>query len=149
MAVLFVLTAAGILVNLVGLLAVLQLPASMLLPTSVAVLFVFAGAGILVIVGRTAGGFSVAKRLCYYLRLWRFCSPLLACWHSCYYWLHCWRCCRCRLLCYCLLPLHVAAIIFVHDGVRCATFLNQRFLVKLLRTTSPDRGCLTSWTSWT
>jgi hypothetical protein len=45
---------------LVALLAVLPLPASLLLPASVAVMFVFAGAGILVIVGRTAGGFAIS-----------------------------------------------------------------------------------------
>jgi hypothetical protein len=68
---------------LVALLAVLPLPASLLLPTSVADLFALAGAGFLVIVGRTAGGFAVSSvfanegissgsvRLC-------------GCWHSYY-----------------------------------------------------------------
>ncbi len=35
-------------------------PASLLMPVPLAVLFVFAGAGILVIVGCTAGGFAVS-----------------------------------------------------------------------------------------
>ncbi len=45
---------------LVALLEVLLLPASLLMPASLAVLFVFAGAGIIVIVGRTAGSCAVA-----------------------------------------------------------------------------------------
>jgi hypothetical protein len=40
--------------------AVLLFPAYLLMNASLAVLFVFANAGILVIVGRTAGGFGVA-----------------------------------------------------------------------------------------
>ncbi len=46
---------------LVALLAVLPLLASLLLPTSVADLFALAGAAVLIIVGRTAGGFAVAS----------------------------------------------------------------------------------------
>jgi hypothetical protein len=45
---------------LVALLAVFLLPASLLMSASLAVLFVFAGASILVIVGRTADSFAVA-----------------------------------------------------------------------------------------
>ena len=98
MAVLFILTGAGILVILVGLLAVSLLPAFLLLPASVAVLFVLAGAGILVIVDRTVGGFSVAgvsANACASRGSVRLCG----CWHSCYCWSHCWRFCCFQRLC--------------------------------------------------
>jgi hypothetical protein len=141
MAVLFVLTGAGILVILVGLLAVLLLPASMLLPASVAVLFVFAGAGILVIVGHTAGVFSVAGVSAIACVCGGSVRP---CWHAgilvivgctaggvAVAGVSAIACCLCMLR---LLSLFMMASVAS---------------ISLLRTTSPDRGCLTSWTSWT
>ncbi len=56
------LPASVVLFTLAGMLAFLLLfPASLLLPTSEADLFALAGAGILVIVCRTAGGFAVSS----------------------------------------------------------------------------------------
>ncbi len=83
---------------LVALLEVLLLPESLLLPAPLAVLFVFAGAGIHVIVGRTAGGVAVAgvSAIAY------FCGGSICpcrCWHSCSCWSHCWRFCYFQRLC--------------------------------------------------
>ncbi len=61
-----------------------RLPASLLLPVSVAVLCVLAAAGVLVIVGRPAGGFAVAG----VSAIACVCGGsvcLCGCWHSCYF----------------------------------------------------------------
>jgi hypothetical protein len=83
---------------LVALLAVLLFPASLLMPAPLAVLFVFAGAGILVIVGRTAGSFAVSTvsaNAC--VSSGSVC--LCGCWHSCYCWSHSWQFCCFQRLC--------------------------------------------------
>jgi hypothetical protein len=73
----------------------------LLLVALLVVLLVFAGAGILVIVGHTAGGFAVAgvsSIACVSSGSVR----LSGCWHSCYCWSHYWRFCCCQNDCYCL-----------------------------------------------